>query len=186
MDSSLVIDELELRSQVQTLGLAYIYLDYKDQDRQSPLDVVASFLKQFACRVDEVTPELLSLYKSFYPRGKKPELTDILEALLAASSRFPSSYLIVDAVDECSGIHRSELLNVLGKLSEGQFKVFTTSRPHIQDRLSFVEGVSTLRISADIDDMKNFLSIQLNKRLLQHRELKDRIITKLSLGTDGV
>ena len=181
-----MIDELEIRSQDQGIGLTYIYLDYKDQDRQSPLNIIASFLKQLACRVDEVIPELLSLYKLFRTRGKQPELTHLLEALVSASGHFQSCYVIIDALDECDKKHRIDLLSVIGRLSEANFKVFTTSRPHPHDILRFVENIPTLTIYADTDDIKNFLSVQLDTRLLHHQDLKGKIVTKLSLGAHGV
>src|SRR5437762_10258230 len=120
-----------------------------------------------------MTPELFSLHKTFRARGKKPELRHILEAVLSAAARFSSCFVICDALDECVPEHRGDLLNVISSL-QTQLKVFTMSRPRPQDIVCFFQNVPSITVYADTDDIKNFLSAQVNKRLFFHHDLKDR------------
>jgi hypothetical protein len=175
LTSSLVIDELEKRSSTGEInGLTYVYIDYKDQIQQSTASILSSFLKQLALRLDSELPEGHDLQKKFRFKSKRPELVDLMNAVVALSHRFTSTYTIFDALDECEAKERSKLLKVIDQLAEAGVKVFATCRPHIRDARHFFEvrNATSIKIEADTEDIQNFLRIRVDERTNQSSVMK--------------
>jgi len=156
--------------------------------QQSALNIVSSFLKQLALRLDSELPEVHDLQKKFRFKGKRPELVDLMNALIALLHRFSATYAIFDALDECETKERVKLLHIINQLAEAGVKVFTTCRPHIRDVRRFFgeRDAAFIPIAADIEDMKNFLRIRVEERSNQSPAMKAKIIDKLSLSSQGV
>ena len=155
--------------------------------QQSALNIVSSFLKQLALRSDSEIAEVHDLQKRFRFKGKRPELRDLIDAVIALSQRFPVTYIIFDALDECDTKERVKLLNVINHLAEAGIKVFATCRPHIRDVRQFFQlrNCASIRIEADTEDIKNFLHIKLEETN-QSTALKAKIVEKLSLSAQKV
>lgn len=182
----MVIDELETLHARSDLGLAYIYIDYKDQTQQTPLNIAACFLKQLVQRVHHTAPELRSIYRKFCGRGSSLQLSDIIELLTLISLRFSCTFVILDALDEFNDHDRPSLLSLIHDLSKTQIRIFSTCRPHLRDIRQFFKSTPQIRIVADRDDLKNFMDIKLNERFTQSTPLKTRIVEKLSSSAQGV
>jgi hypothetical protein len=164
-----------------------MYIDYKDQMQQSTLNIVSSFLKQLALRLDCEISEVHDLQKKFRFKGKRPELRDLIDAVVALSRRFPRTYAIFDALDECDTKERLKLLDAINYLGEAGIKVFATCRPHLRDVRQFfqVRNSASIRIEADTEDIKNFLRVKLEETN-QSAALKAKIVAKLSLSAQNV
>lgn len=65
MRSSLVIDELALRSRKAgaKVGLAYVYCDYRDQAQQTAKNIVGGILKQLFAALPLLPPEMITMYE---------------------------------------------------------------------------------------------------------------------------
>lgn len=184
-----MIDELEKTIPTDEMrGLAYVYIDYKDQLQQSTASIVSSFLKQLALRHDSDLPEIHDLQKKFRFKSKRPELVDLMNTVVAVLSRFSSTFMIFDALDECESKERLKLFQVIDQLENLGVKVFATCRPHIRDARHLFETsrATWIRIEADTEDIKNFLRIKLDERTNQSPTMKAKIIDKLSSFANGV
>ncbi|EEU34232.1 uncharacterized protein NECHADRAFT_85502 [Fusarium vanettenii 77-13-4] len=119
----------------KSIGLAYIYCDYMAED-QSALDYVGALLRQLVNLSEEVSPEVVTLYKDHQP-GSSPPST-LLEgyglALETEIRRFESVYIVVDALDECRDddegefqpCTRARVLQTLGSLGDKIHVLFTS------------------------------------------------------------
>jgi hypothetical protein len=177
--SSIVIDELDK----ETIGLAYIYFDYQDQDHQSLVNVFASILRQLSARMNYLIPEIYALHRKLHARGARPDIFSLIDCIISSSAAFSSTYIILDALDASDQKQRPRLLNVIQQLSDGPIKVFATGRPYLQDVNDFFQGspnIMKIVITANVDDLKNYISTQVNQRKLGDEKFKDKLMDKLS------
>lgn len=115
--SSLVIDHLEALSQKEDYCVAYIYFDYNAQSQQSPTNVFASLLRQFARRLQYLPSSIESLYDKLQPNKKRPALKELYANLSALRKSFSRTFLVFDALDEChEEYQRRELLPLFERL----------------------------------------------------------------------
>ncbi|KAL2671397.1 hypothetical protein Neosp_013983 [[Neocosmospora] mangrovei] len=103
---------------------------------QSALDYVGALLRQLINLSEEVSPEVVTLYKDHRP-GSSPPST-LLEgyelALKTEIRRFESVYVVVDALDECKDddegefqpCTRARVLQTLGNLGDKIHVLFTS------------------------------------------------------------
>src|ERR1700733_2712272 len=84
-----------------TIGIAYIYCNFRQQDEQKVEDLLASLLKELA----QYQPSLLGVVKDLYDRHKdnrtRPSFDDISRALQSVASMYSRVFIVVDALDEC-------------------------------------------------------------------------------------
>ncbi|KAI9762711.1 MAG: hypothetical protein M1840_001178 [Geoglossum simile] len=128
--SSIVIEYLismHPRSQV-----AYFYFDFSDKAKQNTFSCLKSIAFQLCEKSEELHEDVVALYEDYSrsSAGLSTEvLVDILALLLSSSSK---TYLVIDALDECSEQERESFLASLGEIKSaacGNYGVFITSRP---------------------------------------------------------
>ena len=136
--SSLVIDELCKQAVEGNAAVACFYFDFADQEEQSPAAILGSLLKQVVGGRDKV-PE--GIVKAFRNRGKvisgqKLSLEEIIE-LLRDTSAAQSTFICLDALDECPPGHRVKLLDSLNQIIQKSpsVRIFLTGRPHIRGEI---------------------------------------------------
>lgn len=168
------------------MGIAYIYFDYQDQVHQSAVNVFSSVLRQFAQALGEISPALFSFYRRFCALQRTPDLEDLLDCVLAYASRLSSLFLILDALDACEEYQRSDVLEMLPRLSAANIKIFATGRENLDDLNCFFQSTPTIRIVADINDIHSFLTTRVNRKLSGYGNLKGKVVQKLSDQADGV
>lgn len=113
-------------------------------------------------------------------------MPDLVDALISVSTLFSATYLVIDALDECERAQRGILLQVIGRLLEANFKVFTTCRPHTRDVRRFFHEAPKIHIVADTSDIKSYLNTRLDDQMSLSSMLKNRIVDTLSLSAQGV
>jgi hypothetical protein len=97
--SSLMMDSLRSEAKIKEYGVAHIYFNYKEQEQQTPVKVLASLVKQLACQTSYVPDALEKHYDKDH--GKAPTVEELYIALLDISERFTKTFLVFDALDEC-------------------------------------------------------------------------------------
>ncbi|TVY13189.1 hypothetical protein LARI1_G009203 [Lachnellula arida] len=100
--TSIVVDELTARfANDPTIGITYIYCNFRRQDEQKIDGLLASLLKQLA----ESRLSLLVIMKELYNRHEtkrtRPSLKEVSDALQAVTASYSRVFIIVDALDEC-------------------------------------------------------------------------------------
>ena len=136
--SSLVIDTLCKQAVGEDAAVACFYFDFADLEEQSPTAILGSVLKQVVAGLNEV-PE--AIVKAFRNRekvigGQRLELAEIVECLQNLSSS-RSTFICIDALDECPPAHRVKLLDSLNQILQNSSgaRIFLTGRPHILDEI---------------------------------------------------
>ncbi|KAK6358787.1 hypothetical protein TWF730_008106 [Orbilia blumenaviensis] len=150
-----------------SIGIAYIYLDYKRQDEQTIYNILASILKQLACRQSRLPNSIKELHQKHISNTTKPSIDEIIKCLQSVIALYSKVFIVVDALDECkiSDYCRNQLLQKSFQLhTDFGINLFATSRDIKDIADQFRERKSTeLRIKADEADLGIYLDGQINQ-----------------------
>jgi hypothetical protein len=187
--TAIVIDDLTTRFlNDQSIGIAYIYCNFRRQNEQRVEDLLASLLKKLCQKQPSLPDSVSDLYNRHKDGGTRPSLGEISEALQLVAAKYLRAFICVDALDECevSGGCRTrfltEMFNVKARCA---VNIFATSRfiPQITER--FNDSI-TLEIRACDGDVRKYLRAQIlgseSTFLLSHSEEIQNSITEIVDG----
>lgn len=174
--------------------MIHVYFDYNEQNRQKPIHVFCSLLKQLATQVPgpHLHPRLEGLYDGLESGVKRPTLDQLYAALLAISKSFARVFCILDALDECHPeTQRRELLPLIRRMERDGFSLFATSRPYPEDVAVSFQDAPKIELLATKEDMKRYIEDKFSenhrlKLLIQVPERKERIISELADCAGGM
>ena len=102
MMAAITIDHLSTTTEGDTIGIAYIFCNYKAQADQTTANLLAAILKQLMQARPSIAEPVSRLYEHHYSRKTKPSLDEIFTALQIVVKNITRVYVVVDALDECS------------------------------------------------------------------------------------
>lgn len=157
--TSIVVNDLETKFECDpAVRIAYIYCNFRRQNEQKIEDMMCSLTKQLF--YSGTTLPLPGFLKDLYARHKmkrtRPLLDEIRKTLQLVASLCPRLFIIIDALDEISGVCRNQFLSELFSLQAAtQASIFATSRfiPEITERFTSL----VLEIRASGDDICRYL-----------------------------
>ncbi|KAK5995175.1 Ankyrin repeat domain-containing protein 50 [Cladobotryum mycophilum] len=188
--TSIVIEELQARRD-WSIGIAYIYFNFKRQNEQDIEDLFASVLKQLAAGQPSVPESLKNLYERHIVNGTRPSLDDIKEVLQSVAQMYSRVFIVVDALDECRSEYLNQFLRELFSIQmQHDVNIFATSRPIPEIMGQFKEKNSISReIRAVPSDVAMYLEGHMNLLpMIVHEdpELQNEIKIGISEAVDGM
>ncbi|RYP17562.1 hypothetical protein DL765_004451 [Monosporascus sp. GIB2] len=188
--TAVVIDNLTARfSDDATIGIGYIYCNFRRQHEQKLEDLLLSLLKQLVQRWPSMVSGVKVLYDKHKGKGTRPSYGEVLRVLHSVVTIFSRVFIIVDALDECQAPDgcRSKFLSSIFELqAESGANLFVTSRfiPEIMEKF---KGRSIyLEIRAHDEDVRMYLQQQLPSSLTCSPELQEDIVTEIIQAVDGM
>ncbi|KAF5690763.1 ankyrin protein [Fusarium globosum] len=187
--TSIVINELMTRfGDDDTVGIAFIYGNYRQRDEQKLNHLLESLLKQLVQGQYSMPTSLKVLYDKHNVGKTRPSSEEISTTLQSVVALFTRVHIIVDALDELNAIDgcRNRFLEEVFKVqAQGSAKFFATSRfiPEITEKFG---GSQTIKIRAQDEDVRSFLDSKISQsgKLLQtHREM---IKSEIAKAVDGM
>ena len=176
-----MVDHLKRTYTDANVGIAFVYCSYKDPD-QTPENLIASLLRQFAQRLPSLPEEIRNMYKQHNEDKTRPSLADYLHVLHIVARMFSQAFLLVDALDECKEQDgaRKRFLAALKELSVG-IRVVLTSRWVPAIGCEFSEALK-LEIHADSKDVAEYVRsrIATAPRLMRHLEADPMLESMIS------
>ena len=168
--------------------VAWIYCDYNDKASQSVSRFLGSLLRQILDCVPNVPDSVHDLYYK-HGKGQSPmTLAETISTIQDVLKSRPRSFLIIDALDECTELHdtRESLVKELIALTP-TVSLLATSRPIVSIERLF-DGDPKIRLSPDRADVEKYVEQRLAsenklKRILQADEalgqlIKDTLVDK--------
>lgn len=196
MTASAVIQHLEESSGDESIGLAYVFCDYKKREEQSGFNLIASLLKQLVYGRGEGVPKYL---QDLYEKGHPPTLDDISKLFQSQVSKNVYTYIVIDALDECGDEVNTEargtLLSMLRLLlSTDTIGLMITSRPTNKLREDdFGIRPLELEITASEEDLDAYLSspevmgrLRLRSLIAKRLDLQQKIKRAIIKAVDGM
>ncbi|KAJ3486515.1 hypothetical protein NLG97_g6599 [Lecanicillium saksenae] len=192
--TSIVIESLRSRfDSVQEVGIAYLYCNFQQQQKQQTDNLLASLLQQLAQPLSSLPDSVKSLYESHNNTRTRPSVDDISKTLQSVATMYSRVFIIVDALDECRETDsvRTRLLSEISSLqAKCGVNILATSRP-IQDIVQHIlkkfDRTVTLEISASDEDVRKYLDGEMSelpnfirREPALQEEIKSKIMTTIS------
>lgn len=196
-----MVDHLSSRYSSADACVAYVYCDYRDKNHQTVTDIINSLLKQVLNSMPTIPNVIVELLLMKKKARTKLELSDACNVLAQALSSFASSFLCIDALDECADDERWYLINSLQQLVIADsrssqplsIKLFLTGRPQIEGYLQWHPAVdntivSSVTLEANRDDIVKFINHKMNmdKNATMPQEFKEQIINEIVSTSNGM
>lgn len=172
-------------------GLAYIYFDYREQNRQEPEHIIASLTKQLGSQTLGLPIEIQELHDRLTPTRERPTYEEIFTALLSTFESFDRVYFVMDGLDEIKDLgKRKKFLDLCHRISKYGVRFWFASRKdeHSTDIEASMNEAEAARIElrVDQDDIKKYISERIDgtpraKRLVQQGKSKEKIIEALAM-----
>jgi hypothetical protein len=203
--SSTVIQDIEPMCEAGNTSMAYFYFDFRDANKQGLRDLLSSLLTQLSACSGPRCDILSNLYLVHGEGDKQPSdsiLAKCLKDMLTLPDQ-PSTYLIIDALDESSNISGIpspreavlQLLKELVNLSLPNLHMCVTSRPEIDIR-NVLEALTSRRVSLhdqsgqkkDIADYVRSVVYSDSEQIMRRWKTEDKelVIKTLSERADGM
>ena len=184
--TSIVVEDLTARFRDdKSIGIAYLYCNFRRQDEQNIDELLASLLKQLAESQLSLPGSVKDLYDRYKTKRTRPSQKEISETIHIVTKSYSRVFVIVDALDECQVSHGcrmtflSELFSLQAKYGA---KLFATSRFILEISENF-KGSIQLEIRARKEDVQTYLDHHispqrafLRKNLALQNEIKAKII----------
>lgn len=168
-------------------GLAFFYFNRNDATRTTAQSCLGSLLRQLSKPYgrDRVLRAALSDRIERFEREaqNRPSCQDCKQGLMESCNIFPKTTVIIDALDECDGKDRSELVDILDNLmmtSACPVKVFISGRPD-GDISDMLKGRNIVKIGTEDNqnDIAEYISAQMEKTRNWDDELKKEVRERL-------
>jgi Cdc6-like AAA superfamily ATPase len=192
MSAAIVIDELYAKFRNDTnVGIAYVYCNFRRQQEQRHVDLLASLLKQLIQGLPSVSQSMTKLYEHHQNKRTRPSFDEISQALHSVVPHYSKTFIIIDALDECpvsDGGRKqflTELFNIQAKTGTN---LFVTSR-FIPEITKQFDGNASLEIRASNDDVQRYLNrriSQLRPFISRNLTLQEEIKGEISKAVDGM
>ena len=161
--TSIVVDHLCSKYRTDfSVGIVYLYCNFRQQQQQKPEDLLLSLLKQLVQRRAPVPESVKTLYECHNRERTRPSFNKILEALKSVAAQYSRALIIVDALDECGISDLKRFLSAIFNLQDKtRASLFATSR--INDNIAeLFKGALSLQIRARDDDVESYLDGQIS------------------------
>jgi hypothetical protein len=162
--TSIVVDHLLDKYQDSpTVGVAYVYCNFRQQGEQRLDDLLSSILKQLSEMQPSIPGATEALYDKHKSKRTRPSTDELSGTLQSVAGSYTRTFIIVDALDEChiSDGSRSRFLEACFALRDlCKVNVFVTSR-FIPDITELFERASILEIRANPEDVRKYLAGQM-------------------------
>ena len=187
-----MIDDLNTRFQNDpSIGIAYLYCNFRRRDEQKADDLLASLLKQLSQGQSSLPDNVRALYGQHEKKRTRPLIDEISRAIQSVAAMYSRVSIIVDALDECqvSDGCRSKLLSeIFDFQAKCGANVLATSRfiPEIAEKF---KGSTSLEIRASDGDVRKYLEghmSQLPSFVSRNIDLQEEIVSGIVQAVDGM
>ena len=157
--TSFVIDLIG-ESESDRTALAYMYFDHSQQAQLHATTVIASVLKQLCIRLSYIPQPVSALYRRHDVKGTRPSFKEMDAALQSLTDIcFDTTYLVIDALDECEPSSIHEFLACLRNLSSrGHVKIFISCRSHMLATADPESKTIQIEVQASTIDLESYVS----------------------------
>jgi hypothetical protein len=161
ISTSIVINTIWERFEHRSsIGVAYIYFNYRRHWDQRLDNIVSSLLRQLVQDQYPLPSKVKTLYFRHNDRGTRPSIDEMFVVLHDVVSIYPKVFIVLDALDECQTTHgcRAEFLSrIFGFQHKTGANLFATSR-YNDEIVRMFQGVPHLEIRATDEDTEKYLS----------------------------
>lgn len=177
--------------------VVYFYFDFNDAEKQSSELMIRSLVSQLSEKCVKIPTMLETLFSSCENGLRQPSPDGLLKVLHYVMQEFPESYILLDALDECTD--RTKLMATREKIAEwkdDELHLLVTSRRErdIESSLeNIVDTQNTICLQSGLVDEDIFKYVRerlsVDKRLSKWQrdpQIRHEIETALMKGAHGM
>ncbi|KAE8362702.1 hypothetical protein BDV27DRAFT_159526 [Aspergillus caelatus] len=174
-----------------SVGIAYLYCNFKQQDEQRPVDLIINLLKQLVLGQSTIPEAVRGLYNRHKPKQTRPSLNEIRNTLHQVAALYSRTFVVLDALDECQAAPdgRDMLIReIFDFQANTKANLFATSRLIQEIEAKFQRAVR-LEIRANDTDVQRYLHDKLQNcpsLISQNNSLQEEIQKKITKAVDGM
>ncbi|KAJ7589364.1 Pfs, NACHT and ankyrin domain protein, partial [Mycena floridula] len=194
--SSIIVEHLRSAILQPKIAVICIYCDYRQQEAQTPIQLLGSVLKQLAQQHPVLSDHLLTLHKTCLSQCAHPSIAELFAALQTEVLLYSQVYIVVDALDESSESNEARELffsthpQGLRSLPD-HVHLLVTSRDILSISQEF-ENTPRISIEAHKEDLETYIrgrittDNKLKKLVKDDRALAAEIIEQVILKAAGM
>lgn len=187
---SIVIEDLRKQFHNEpSVGIAYIYFNFRQTNTQTFEHILGSILKQLTQGCTSVSADIQEPYTKHKSEGTQLSSFDLLKAFSPVAALFSRVFIILDALDECDDGCRPHILQGVFNLQEANgTNILVTSRPHI-DIKDQAKEYTVLGVHANDADVGKYLGDHISElpSFVQKRtDLQQQIKGDIIQATNGM
>ncbi|GMG48926.1 unnamed protein product [Aspergillus oryzae var. brunneus] len=142
-----------------SIGLAYLYGDYRDQRAQTTVNILGVIVKQLLAHLSEIPLGILEIYEARVKQENALSLPDAEKFLDITCEQFSRVYICLDALDELQD-QRSLLMTLQARSSSIQ--LYITGRPHVRVTVEMhIKEKREIPIVAHDHDIRQFIDYEI-------------------------
>ncbi|RDW85168.1 hypothetical protein BP6252_02758 [Coleophoma cylindrospora] len=188
--TSIVVEQLKSRFvDNKSIGIAYLYCNFRRQDTQNTKELLSSLLRQLSEGQSSVPGIVKDLHERHESKRTSPSLDEVSRAVKSVTSLYSRVFIVIDALDECQQGCRKLLLSEISSLqTDCEVNFFATSR-FIPDITRIFDGDLWLEIRASKGDIERYLDAHMADLSTfdeWDQKLQDEIKTGISDAVDGM
>jgi len=191
MVAAITIDSLLESIQDKSVGVAYVYCNYKDQKEQDVTSMLAAILKQLVQGRPSLAEPLTRLHEQHAHKGTRPSAGEIFTTLQSVISDLSTVYIVIDALDECrndDGTRRWLLGRIRDLQRKANVRFLATSR-FLPDIIDEFKDSGRLEVQASDGDVRRFVAGQVHRLpncIQREHELQMLVQDKIAESVDGM
>jgi hypothetical protein len=192
ISSSTVIEEA-IRTCQPSSAVSFFYFDFNDAEKQRCDSLIRSLIVQLSSQSTNTPKALTELYSRHRGGQQTPAPKELMETLREAINELDHTYIILDALDECT--ERKQLLELIDEITQWNLQklhVLVTSRRErdIEEGLKcLLEDqicIQSTLVNADIR-LHIHEKIQCDRKLSKwSAQIQDEIEEALMRGANGM
>jgi hypothetical protein len=190
--TAIAVDDLYIRFQNHpSIGIAYLYCNFRQLDEQTAEGLLASLLKQLVQERSFLPDTVKDLYNRHKSKRIRPSFEEISRTLQSMAAIYSRTFIIVDALDECQksdGCRAKFLAELINLQAKCGANVFATSRFIPEITAKFAASVS-LEIRASDKDIRVYIDSRISKLpafVLRSSDLQEEIKNGIVDAVDGM
>lgn len=187
-----MIDHFLKEATTKKYGVAYMYFEYKEREQQTPMNILASVVRQLAAQIPTLPTEIEALYDRLESKGGRLNFEGLYTALTATLKSFDQVFLVFDALDECDARgQRRELLPLFHRMKKSGASLFVTSRQYPEDIQESFRDAAKIELSPKEEDIGAFIQQRIDedaraRRLVRQAKCENRIVSELVDTSQGM
>jgi len=150
------------------MAVACFYFDFAARKEQPATSMLGSLLKQVVGGMEKIPEEIAQAFEEQKKviGGRGPRLPDIVKMLQTITSS-RHTFVCIDALDECTVVHRVKLLDSLKQILDKstRTRIFITGRPHIRAEIEkrLAGRATSVSLGPSKDDIVEYLRARLDE-----------------------
>ena len=190
--ASYIVNHLQHLTDQRSIGIAYIYCSYKDPGRENAVNLLSTILQQLLLQSSANVSGVLELFQAHTKQKTRPTLSEVRDLLRITIRDFNRTYVVIDALDECSDIDENretfitELKSLLPYVS---LLLVSRPLPYLESRLP---NATQIELRAHDEDIIEYVKerVALSQRMHGHMQkdpkLLQTIISKILKKVKGM